>query len=158
MSTTRKFIPIIFFGALTVFAGSYGIYYVVLCLRELFAASATAWRYFLAAEFALLFAWRFWGITKLCLVIYRGIVRNAQVRLKSGTVGRVLFLSATVTACFGYIMAKFWFGMPWWFIHLGHAIIAVLMFCTFTYPWTRRHRMTPNNSLQATAAGPASCD
>jgi len=154
MSTTRKRIPIIFFGALTVFAGAYGIYYAVLCLRELFAASVTAWRYFLAAEFALLFAWRFLGVTALSLAIYRGRVRNEQVRFKSGIVGRVLFMAATGAACFGYIMAKFLFVMPWWFTHLGHAVIAVLMFCVFTYPWRRRNRMTPNTALEPTPTAP----
>ncbi|MGB7769823.1 MAG: hypothetical protein WBN22_13345 [Verrucomicrobiia bacterium] len=156
MSTTRKVIPVFFFGTLTVCAGAYGIYYVVLCLRELFAASVTAWRYFLAAEFALLFAWRLLGITRLCLAIYRGRVVNRQVRLKSGMVGRVVFLVATGAACFGYIMAKFLFEIPWWFTHLGHAIIAVLMFCTFTYPWSRGNRMTPNKSPEPTPVGAGS--
>ncbi len=155
MSTTRKRIPVIFFGALTVFAASYGIYYTGLCLRELFAESATAWGYFLSAEFALLFAWRFLGVTILCLATLRGRVRDEQVRLKSGMVGRVLFMAATGAAAFGYIMAKFLFGMPWWFTHIGHAVIAVLMFCTFTYPWSRGHRMTPNKSPEPTAVTPS---
>jgi hypothetical protein len=129
-----------------------------LCLRELFAASVTAWRYFLAAEFALLFAWRFLYMTAVCVAILRGKMRSEQVRLKHGMVGRVLFMAATGAACISYIEAKFWFGMPWWFTHLGHAVIAVLMFCTFTYPWSRRHQkthdQTPNTALEPTPTAP----
>jgi hypothetical protein len=154
MSATRKLIPVLFFGALTLFAGSYGIYYVVLCLRELFGASATAWRYFLVAELSLLFAWRFLVWTLISLAVYRGILRREQVRLKRGIVGRVMFLLATGVAGFCYVMAKSLFGMPWWFTHLGHAVIAVLMFCAFTYPWSRGHRMTPNTSLEPTPTAP----
>ena len=83
---------------------------VSICLRELFAESATAWGYFLSAEFALLFAWRFLGVTFLCLAVLRGRVRDEQVRLKSGMVGRVLFMAATGAAAFGYIMVKFLFA------------------------------------------------
>jgi hypothetical protein len=159
VKSARAYFPVVFFGALTVFAGSFGIYYTVLCLREFFAASVTAWRYFLAAEFALLFAWRFLGMTALCLAILRGRIRSEQVRLKRGMVGRVLFIAATGAACFGYIMVKSLFGMPWWFTHLGHAVIAVLMFCTFTYPWSRRHDrthdQTPNKSPEPTAVTPS---
>lgn len=149
MGNTRKFFPVCFFGALTVFAGASGIYYVILCLRELFAANVTAWRYFLNAELALLFAWRFLGFTVLSLAIYRGRVRNDQVALKGGIVGRVFFIVATITAGFGYVMAKFLFRTPWWFTHLGCAVIAVLMFCAFTYPW-RRHRMMPEQPIKPT--------
>jgi len=146
VKSARVYFPVVFFGALTVFAGSFGIYYTVKCLYELFATSVTGWRYFLAAEFSLLFAWRFWGMTALCLAILRGNIRSEKVRLKRGMIGRVLFTAATGAACFGYVMAKFLFGMPWWFTHLGHAVIAVLMFCTFTYPWSRHHARTHNHT------------
>jgi hypothetical protein len=142
VKSARTYFPVVFFGALTVFAGSFGIYYTVMCLHDLFATSVTAWRYFLAAEFALLFAWRFWGMTALCLAILRDRIRSEKVRLKHGMIGRVLFIAATGAACFAYIMARSLFGMPWWFTHLGHAVIAVLMFFTFTYPWSRRHDRT----------------
>ena len=154
MSTTRKLIPVFFFGALAIAAGIWGICDIVVCLRDIFARSLAAWNDFLGAEFLLLFAWRFLGITALSLAIYRGRVRNEQVRLKSGTIGRVLFLVATGAACFGYITAKFLFHMPWWFTHLGHAVVAVLMFCVFTYPWRRRIRMTPNTALEPTPTAP----
>ena len=154
MNTTRKLIPIIFLGALTIFAGSYGIYYAILCLRELFAASVTAWQYFLVAEFSLLFAWRFFGWTLISLLIYRGRLRNEQVRIKRGGVGRVWFMVSTGAAGFGYLVAKSLFDMPWWFTHLGHAVIAVLMFCTFTYPWSRRHPTTPNTEIGCKSPSP----
>jgi hypothetical protein len=144
MSPTRKLIPIIFFGVLAIFAGSYGTYYVVLCLRALFAASAAAWWYFLAAEFSLLFAWRFLVWTLLSLAIYRGRVRDDQVRTKRGVIARVLFMVATGAAAFGYKVAMSLFDMPWWFTHLGHATIAGLLFCAFTYPWFRRQCATPD--------------
>jgi hypothetical protein len=146
VKSARVYFPVVFFGALTVFAGSFGVYYTVMCLHELFAKSVTTWRYFLAAEFALLFAWRFLGMTAFCLAILRGRIRSEQVSLKRGMVGRVLFIAATGAACFGYIMAKSLFGVPWWFTHFGHTIIAVLMFCAFTYPWSRRYDRTHGRS------------
>jgi hypothetical protein len=143
MSAARKLVPFVFFGALTVFTGANGIYHVVLCFRELFAGNMAAWRSFLAAELALLFAWRFLQITAISWVIYRGVARNAKVRVKSGMVGRIVFMVATGAAAFGYLLAKFLFTMPLWVRHLGHVAIAVLLFCTFTYPWSRRRNL-PN--------------
>jgi len=142
MSTARKLVPFVFFGALTLFAGANGIYHLVLCFRELFLGSMAAWGQFLAAEFALLFAWRFLQITLISLLIYCGRVGNAQVRVKSGIVGRVVFMVATGAASFGYLLAKFLFTMPTWARHLGHAVIAVLLFCAFTYPWSRQRSLS----------------
>ena len=84
VKSARAHFPAIFFGAFTVFAASFGIYYFSLCLRELFAASTTAWRYFLAAELALLCAWHFWNWTRISLAIRRGTVKNEQVKIKRG--------------------------------------------------------------------------
>lgn len=154
VNSTRKLIPFIFFGALTIFAGSYGIYYVVLFLRALFAASVTAWRYFLSAELSLLFTWRFLVLAIASLMISRGRLRNEQVRIKRGGVGRIWFMVSTGAAGLGYLVAKLLFDMPWWFTHLGHAVIAVLMFCTFTYPWSKRHPKTPNKSLEPPPTAP----
>jgi hypothetical protein len=82
-----------------------------------------------------------------CLAVLRGKIKNEQLKFKRGMVGRIFLMVATGAACFGYITAKFLFQMPWWFTHLGHAIVAVLMFCTFTYPWTKFQNKTHDQIL-----------
>lgn len=153
-STTRKLIPIVFLGALAIFAGSCGIYNTILCLRMLFSASVTAWSYFLVAEFSLLFAWRFLDLTLLSLMIYRGSDRSGQVKIRRGGVARIWFIVATGAAGIGYKATKSIFAMPWWFTHVGHAVIAVLLFCAFTYPWSRRHLRAPNTTPEPTPPAP----
>jgi hypothetical protein len=147
MKSVRALIPVIFFGALTIFCVAYGLYYVGLCVREIIHTDATAWRYFLSAEFALLFAWNILGWTRISLAIRRGTVKNEQVTIKGGTggtVGRLMFFVALGAAAFVYLTLKFFYydNLPWWFKHLGHVVIAILMFCGFTYPWRRRSHIT----------------
>ncbi len=158
MSAKRKLIPVIFFGTLTLFAAAGGIYNLAWCVGDIFARSLAAWNDFLGAEFTLLFAWRFWGITKLSLAIYRGVVRGEQVTLRRGLRGRLLFMAATFAAIGGCELSIFLFQMPGWFTHLGHAAAAMLMLCAFTYPWSRRHPMTPNFQRTELAGAGRSAD
>jgi hypothetical protein len=143
MSTTRKLIPVIFFGALTVAAGACGFYQLCLCLRDLLAASSAAWGHFLGAELLLLFGWSFLLWTRIALAIYRGRVQNAQVRIRSGVVGRIFFMIAAGIFGVGYTVTKM-FDMPWWFTHFAHAVFAVLLFGAFTFPWSRSQRAALN--------------
>lgn len=149
IGTIRKLVPVLFFSALTVLNGSYGVYYVALFVRELFSANVTAWRFFLVAELLLLLAWRFLIWTLIFLAVYRSVIKREQVRLRGGIIGRILFMVATGTVGFGYLMAKSLFQMPWWFTHVGHALVAVLMFCTFTYPSSRRQNITRDKTPSA---------
>ena len=159
MSTTRKIIPIIFFGAVTAYTTAYGLYDAGLCVRDIIARRLAAWNDFIGAELFLLVAWRFWLLTRASLAIRRGTVKSEQVRIKGGVTGRILFLVATLVVTFACILTKFLLdfysvAVPWWFTHLGHSVVAVLIFCTFTFPWRRRHRMTPNTALEPTPTAP----
>ena len=143
VKSARVRLPVIFFGIFTLIAGSYGIYDLFVCLRDVFAQNLAAWNEFLSAEIACLIAWRLLRIAAQSLAILRGKISNEQVTIGRGTIGRVLFMATTAVACCGYLVAKSFFGMPLLFVHLGHTIIAVLIFCTFTYPWTKLRRVPP---------------
>ena len=161
MNTTRTLIPVVLFGAVTAYCAACGLYDASLCVHAILTRSVTAWNDFLGAELFLLVGWSFWKWTRISLAVRRDTVRMEQVRVKGGVAGRVAFLVATLAAVFGYIMSGFLLdfysvGRPWWFRHFGHGIIAVLIFCTFTYPWRRHARMTPNKSPEPTAVGAVS--
>ncbi len=143
VKSARVRLPVLFFGIFTLIAASYGIYNLFVCFRDIFARNLAAWNEFLDAEIVLLIAWRLLMITAVALAILRGRISSEQATVKRGTAGRFLFMAATATACFVYLVAKGVFGMPLLFVHLGHAIIAVLIFCTFTYPWRKSVPMTP---------------
>jgi len=139
----RTLIPVVFFGMLATATLGSGFYSVGLFLYAVAVERTMAWGHFFSAELALLFGWRFFGLACVAFAVRRGVVRDEQVRIKHGTGARLGFLFATfATAAFfpisDIVLGLFSVRVPSWYLDCGWFIVAVLMFCAFTYPWSRR--------------------